>query len=198
MGFRKIAIIAGAVVMTGALFNTSSLAQEIDKERLQDVTRRVIDQAGLPQITERVRRASYNSGARYWISPMLRNAPGTIGGEVFTIDRKRLARSFEFSVINPSGDHSVSAFINCYDASGAYLVRYQKTLSVPPLGAANWDSLDVTPPETSDGASQDNDDVWCVVGGDHPVVVFGSTVRRFGSEVSRYHFSLERADEAAR
>lgn len=196
MRFRKLAIIVSAGF--SAFLSVPTLAQQIDKERLQDVTRQVIDRAGVPQITERVRRASYDSGARYWISPMLRNAPGTIGGEQYTIDRKRLTRNFELSVINPSGDHGVSAVVGCYDASGAYLTRYQNTFSVPPLGAVNWNSSSVTPPSTTDGASEDVDDIWCVVGGDRPVVVFGWTVRQFGGEVSRHHFSLERADASER
>lgn len=190
--------IATVAAIAGAMFSAPAIAQGITKEGLKDVTRQVIDQARLPQISDQVRRASYDSGARYWISPMLRNAPGTIGGEQYTIDRKRLTRNFELSIINPNGDHSVSAIVGCYDASGAYLMRYQKTFNVPPSGAVNWNSSSVTPPSTSDGASEDVDDIWCVVGGDRPVVVFGWTVRQFGAEVSKYHFSLERAEAAAR
>lgn len=137
-------------------------------------------------------RPSYDSGATHWTSPLLENAPGSIGGEYFTIDGKRLSKWFELSVINPNADKPVNAQIGCYDAAGAALSRYNATLSVPPSGASNWSSMDVTPPATTDGASQDIDNIWCVVGGDAPIVVFGWTARKFGSEVSRQHYSLER------
>ncbi len=198
MHIRKLTVAMGAAAIIGTTISTPVLAQDTTQERLKDVARRAIGQAPLPQINETVGRASYDSGATHWISPLLRNAPGTIGGEHYTINGKRLTRNFELSVINPSAEHAVAAYVGCYNAGGAYLSRYAQSFTVPPSGAVNWNSSSATPPATTDGASEDVDNVWCVVGGDRPVAAFGWTVRQFGSEVSKYHFSLERAAPAGR
>ena len=163
------------------------------KERLEAIQRPDLAEIVLPR--DRL-RPSYNSGATHWISPMLENAPGTIGGEHYTIDGKRLYRTFEISVINPSAERAANVYVNCYNAGGAMLSRYTTTFAVPPSGASNWNASSVTPPATTDGASEDVDNIWCVTGADGPVVAFGWTVRRFGGDVSRYHFSLERASAA--
>ncbi len=195
---RKLAAALGAASIAGAMVGAPALAQETTKEVIKDLARRAIGQPQLPQVDRTIGRASYDSGATHWISPMLRNAPGTISGEVYTINGKRLTRTFEFSVINPSTENSVAAYVGCYDASGAPLSRYSYSLNVPPMGAVNWSSNLVSPPVSSDGATEEVDDVWCVVGGDAPTVVFGSTARKYGGEVNRSHFSLERAAPAAR
>ncbi|VAW03642.1 hypothetical protein MNBD_ALPHA05-647 [hydrothermal vent metagenome] len=197
MHIRKFAVALGAATIVGLMSGATVLAQETTQERLQDLARRVVGPE-LPQIDRTIRRASYDSGASYWISPVMRNAPGTISGEYYTIDRKRVARTFEFSVINPNGDNNVTAYVNCYDEAGAPLSRYNQSFTVPPMGAVNWSSSSVSLPISNDGATEEVDDVWCVVGGDRPTVVFGRTVYRLGSEVSKYHLSLERATPAAR
>ncbi|NOX81452.1 MAG: hypothetical protein GXP06_00375 [Alphaproteobacteria bacterium] len=197
MHFRKLAAAFGAASLIGMMTGVSVSAQETTQERLKDIARRAIGPE-LPQIDRTIRRASYDSGATHWISPVLRNAPGTISGEVYTINRKRLVRSFEFSVINPSAENNVAAYIRCYEETGAPVSRYNQSFSVPPMGAVNWSSTSVLPPVSSDGATEELDDVWCVVGGDRPAVVFGRTVRNFGGTVSTSHFSLERAAPAAR
>ncbi len=197
MHIRKFAAAFAAASCVGMMIGAPVLAQEKTQERLQDIARRVIGPE-LPQVDRTIERASYDSGARHWISPMLRNAPGTISGEVYTINRKRLTRSFEFSVINPNAENNVTAYVSCYDAAGSYLSRYNQSFTVSPMGAVNWNSSTVSPPVSSDGATEEVDDVWCVVGGDAPTVVFGATVRKYGGEVNRSHFSLERADPAAR
>ncbi len=196
MHFRKLAVVVSAATIIGAM--TSATAQETTQGRLKDIARRALDQPELPQIDRTVGRVSYDSGATHWISPMLRNAPGTISGEVYTIGSKRLTRTFEFSVINPNAENSVTAYVGCYDAGGNHLSRYNQSFNVPPMGAVNWNSGSVTPTVSTDGVTEEVDDVWCVVGGDGPTVVFGWTVRKLGAVVSKYHFSLERAAPAAR
>jgi hypothetical protein len=197
MPIRKFAVALGAASLIGMMAGATVLAEETTQERLQDLARRVVGPE-LPQIDRTIRRASYDSGASYWISPVIRNAPGTISGEYYTIGRKRLARTFEFSVINPDGDNNVTAYVNCYNEAGAPLSRYNQSFTVPPMGAVNWSSSSVSPPISSDGTTEEVDDVWCVVGGDRPTVVFGRTVRNHGGNVSKSHFSLERATPAAR
>jgi hypothetical protein len=198
MYFRKLAVTIGVASIAGLVISAPALAQETTQERLKDLTRRAIGQQELPQVTRQIARASYDSGATHWISPMLRNAPGTISGEAYTIDRKRLTRNFVFSVINPNAENSVAAYVSCYNAAGNPLSRYNQSFNVPPMGAVNWSSSSVSPPISSDGSTEEIDDVWCVVGGDRPTVVFGRTVRKLGPEVTTSHFSLERATPAAR
>lgn len=190
MGNKRLyAALLSAAMMTAP---TGVAAQDL-KQQLEKLPRPGVGPLELPR--DRL-RPSYDSGAKHWISPMLENAPGTIGGEHYTINGKRLYRTFEISVINPNADRAANAYVNCYDASGAFLTRYATSFAVPPSGAANWSANSVTPPATTDGASEDVDNIWCVAGADAPVVAFGWSVRRFGSEVSRYHFSLERAAAA--
>ncbi len=197
MHIRKFALAIGVAFIAGAMIGAPALAQETTQERLQDLARRVIGPE-LPQVDRTVGRASYDSGATHWISPVLRNAPGTISGEYYTIGRKRLARTFEFSVINPNADNNITAYVSCYDEAGSHLSRYSQSFNVLPMGAVNWSSSSVTPLVSSDGATEEIDDVWCVVGGDRPTVVFGRTVRNHGGDVSTAHFSLERAAPTAR
>lgn len=186
MKINRLSAAIFGVMVVAAL---AGAAAQITKEQVEQLKRPGAGQREIPP--DRL-RPSFDSGATHWISPLLENAPGTIGGEHFTIDGKRLSRWFELSVINPNADRSVNAYIGCYDAGGAMLARYNTTLPVPPSGAAGWSTLDVTPPPTTDGASQDIDKIWCVIAGEAPIVVFGWTIRRFGSDEGRYHFSLER------
>jgi len=173
----------------------ASAQQELQK-RFEELKRPDLGQLVIPD--DAFRSPGFDSGATHWISPMLDNSPGTINGEPFTIDRKRLMQTFELSTVNPNGSQPANAYVNCFIATGAHLTRYATSFIVPPMGASNWSASTVTPPASGDGGVTDVDSIWCSVGADVPIVVYGWTVRRFGSEVSKSHFSLEPAAPASR
>ncbi len=189
MRFQKLVLMASSIVaISGAV---PALAQQDLQQQFEELKRPVIGPVEIPQ--DRLRGPGLNSGAKHWISPMLENSPGTINGEPFTIDRKRLRQTFELSTINPNSRQPANAYIDCFTKEGIRLSRYSSAFVVPPSGASNWSASIVTPPASGDGGVTDVDTIWCAVGADMPIVAFGWSVRRFGSEVSKYHFSLERA-----
>jgi len=179
-------------VAATAILSASASAQEELGRRLEEAIKPTFGGRDLP--APEFRKFGYNSGASYWISPMLKNSHSTINGQQWTVNGTPLQEYFAFSAINPSGKNTASAFINCHTEEGAIVSRYSKTFGILPLGAVNWSSEQVTPPVSGSGAVADVDQVWCVVGADDPIVVFGSTERRHGGQTRRHHFSLERAE----
>lgn len=187
---KQIAKTAAVLAAMTGLFSASvASAQEL---RLPTTKRPPLDRQ--IELDPNRLRPGFDSGARYWIAPLLENSPGTISGEIFTIDGKRLVKSFDLTIINTNADRDIKAEVGCFDAGGNYLLRYRSVIDISKSAAHRWRSGAVTPPPTTNGADEDMDTIWCAVSADAPLVVFGWSERRFGSDISRTHFSLERVE----
>ena len=186
----KALLFAGAAMAFGVV--TAASAQDLQlpkKSKLPGLTKPVeIDPSRL--------RPNYPGGATSWIAPMLTSAPGTISGERYSIDGKRLEREFGFSIVNANGSQASTAAIRCFDAAGNHQPRFNQTLTIPSLGAANWRSLSVAPVATNDGVTEDKDEVWCSIFSDIPVFAYGWSERRFGQDHDRSNISLIAAQPA--
>lgn len=178
-----------AVLATIAIA-TPSFGQEELGRRLEEAIKPTIDGKGLKK--PELKKFGFNSGAKYWVSPMLRNSHSTINGQQWTSSGSPVMEYFEFSVINPSGANAASAFLNCYSADGVRVLQFSKNFTLAPLSAKNLSSMDVPPPASGDDGVFDYHDVWCAVGANTPIVAFGWTERRHAGQVRRDNFSLER------
>jgi len=190
MSLNKTFSIVAALAAAGTIATAS--AQDLSKQGKALVP----NLPQVPNLDPARLKPDYPGGAAAWISPMLVNAPGTIGGERFTVDGKRVVVEFGFSMVNGNGRQTANANLICFDAGGRYVPRYNQTFIIPPLGAANWESKSVTPPATTDGATQDRDEIWCAINADTPIYAFGWSQRQFGQDENRRNITLERASPA--
>lgn len=150
-----------------------------------------------PQITERIQGADLRrdvtgpggEGATSWVSPLLRNHPGTIGGERYSIDGERYLFEFGFTIINADKDNSVRGGVDCYSAEGAADTKYATRFEIAPMNAKSWRSDRAVPTPTTNGR-MDEDQVWCNIWADQPVYAFGERFTEIGSNRNSAGFNL--------
>jgi hypothetical protein len=122
-----------------------------------------------------------NSGALGWVAPPRQNHDGTLlsangGRERYTVNGTQPKTSFGFSVVNPHRT-AISVVVECLDAQGKRSAAYSKTLQVPALGSANWDSATVPPTLAQRVGVANSDTVWCYLKSTASFFAFGYTTQ---------------------
>lgn len=173
-----------AVLAAGAMTSAAAQTDQFKKARPELQKRLQLPQLELPGVM-----GENSDAALRWASPLLLNAPGTIGGERYSIDGKRFLDEFGFSIINPSADTTVEGGIDCYGADGVRDTKYSSRYRIDPMNAKQWRSDRATPDPTTDG-HVDKDEVWCVIWASAPVFAFGVRYTEVGSDHRAEGFDL--------
>ena len=128
-------------------------------------------------------------GASSWVSPLLLNHPGTIGGQRYSINGERYLYEFGFTIINPDKTNSAESGVDCFNADGSRNQEYATRFNIAPMNATAWRSDSVVPAPTTDGRA-DEHRVWCNVWANRPIFVFGERFTEVGSKRSVDGFNL--------
>ncbi|MFQ5563024.1 MAG: hypothetical protein ACE5FO_05590 [Parvularculaceae bacterium] len=173
-----------AALAAGAIGSAAAQTEQLKKLQPELQKRLPLPQLELPGVL-----GENSDAALRWVSPLLLNAPGTIGGERYSIDGKRFRDEFGFSIINPSAEASVEGGIDCYDASGVRDPKYSTRYRIEPMNAKQWRSDRAVPEPTTDG-HMDKDEAWCVIWASAPVFAFGVRYTEVGSDRNADGFNL--------
>ncbi len=131
-----------------------------------------------------------HDGATNWVSPLLRNHPGTISGNRYSVDGDRFLYEFGFTIINPDLDSNASVGVDCYSADGERDQKYSRRFEIEPLAADQWRSDSAPPTPSTDSITIDEDYVWCHIWADRPVFAFGVRYTEVGSDRNAAGFNL--------
>ena len=128
-------------------------------------------------------------GATSWVSPLLLNHPGTIGGERYSINGERYLYEFGFTIINPDKNNSAEGGVDCFNADGTPDTKYATRFNIAPMNAKSWRSSRGVPTPTTNGYA-DEDRVWCNIWSARPIFVFGERFTEIGSNKNAAGFNL--------
>lgn len=173
-----------AALAAGAMSSAAAQTEALKKLQPELQKRLPVPQLERPSVP-----GDNPDAALRWVSPLLLNAPGTIGGERYSVDGKRYLDEFGFSIINPDAEASVEGGIDCYTADGVRDPRYSSRFRIAPMNAKQWRSDRVVPEPTTDG-HVDKDEVWCVIWAEAPVFAFGVRYKEVGSDHNADGFNL--------
>lgn len=176
-------------ILAAALAVAAATTASAQTEALKQLKPELQKKLPIPQLQRQSILGDNPDAALRWVSPLLLNAPGTIGGERYSIDGKRYLDEFGFSIINPSAEARVEAGLDCYGADGARDAKYSSRFHIEPMNAKQWRSDRATPEPTTNG-HVDKDEVWCVIWADKPVFAFGVRYTEVGSDHRAEGFNL--------
>lgn len=176
-------------ILVAALFAGALGSAAAQTESLKKLQPELQKRLPIPQLERPGVLGDNPDAALRWVSPLLLNAPGTIGGERYSVDGKRFLDEFGFSIINPSAEAGVDGGLDCYGADGARDAKYSSRFRIEPMNAKQWRSDRARPEPTTDGHA-DKDEVWCVIWASEPVFAFGVRYTGVGSDHRAAGFNL--------